>query len=80
MTENVLVSCDADNALWNYNPTGVSPQSDVPNPVTIDLFTIQYAIGYSCTNEDINNNRVIVKSVTLKAYGELCSNWGVLVL
>ena len=79
MTENILISCDGDNALWNYRPTGI-PEQRKPNPVTIDLFTLQYATGYSCTDEDINNDRVIVKSVTLKAYGELCSSWNVLML
>ena len=74
MTENVMISCDADSALWSYHPTGLSPQSNVPNPVMIDLFTLQYAITYFCTNTDMYNYRVIVKMVTLKAYGELCSN------
>ena len=74
ITENIMISCDADSALWNYNPTGLSPQSNVPNPVTIDLFTLQYATDYFCTNMDISNYRVIVKSVTLKAYGELGSD------
>eukprot|EP00800_Vazella_pourtalesii_P003166 TRINITY_DN131_c0_g1_i4.p1 TRINITY_DN131_c0_g1~~TRINITY_DN131_c0_g1_i4.p1 ORF type:complete len:543 (-),score=119.79 TRINITY_DN131_c0_g1_i4:298-1926(-) len=69
MTENVMISCDADSALWNYSPTGLSPQSDVPNPLTIDLFTLQYATTYFCTNTDIYNDRIIVKMVTLKAYG-----------
>ena len=74
ITENVMISCDADSALSNYDPTGLSLQSNIPNPVTIDLFTLQYAITYFCTNTDIYNYRVIVKSVTLKAYGELCSD------
>ena len=80
MTENVVISCDADMALWNYNPSGISQQTDVPNPVMIDLFTIQYATDYSCTNMGINNRRVIVNTVTLKAYGELCSDCDVSVL
>ena len=79
MTENVSISCDADSALWNYH-TGVSLQSNIPSPVTIDLFTLQYAITYFCTNTDFYNHRVIVKSVTLKAYGELCSDWNAPVL
>ena len=74
MTENVSISCDADMALWNYIPTGVSLQSNVPNPETIDVFTLQYATTYFCTNTDIYNYRVIVKSVTLKSYGELGSD------
>ena len=75
ITENIMISCDADSALWNYNPTGVSPQiNSQPNPVMIDLFTLQYAITYFCTNTNIYNNKVIVKSVTLKSYSELCSD------
>ena len=50
MTENVLVSCDADNALWNYNPTGVSPQSDVPNPVDCYIRTTGCVINDHKTN------------------------------
>ena len=80
MTGNVVISCDADMAKWNYNPSYISQQTDVPNPVMIDLFTIQYAAGYSCTNVGINNRRVIVNTVTLKAYGELCSDCDVSVL
>ena len=74
MTENVMISCDANSALWNYHPTGVSPQSNVPNPATIDLVTLQYVITYFCTNTDINQYRAIVKYISLKAYGELGSN------
>ena len=80
MTENVVISCDANLVLWNYNPTGVAQRTNVANPVMIDLFTIQYATDYSCTNMDINNWRVIVSSVTLRAYGELCSDCDVSVL
>ena len=80
MTENIIISCDADMAKWIYRPTGLTEQTDVPNPVLIDLFTIQYATGYSCTNVDVNNKRVIVNTVTLKAYGELCSDCDVSVL
>ena len=75
MTENVMISCDADSALWNYFPIAVPVLTNESNPVTIDLFTLQYATGYSCTDENINNNRKIVKYISLMAYGELCSDW-----
>ena len=80
MTENVVISCDADTALWYYNPDGLTLQANIANPVMIDLFTIQYATAYICTNVDINNWRVTVSSVTLRAYGELCSDCDVSVL
>ena len=66
-----MISCDADLALWNYNPTGISQQTNIPNPRIINVFTIQYATDYSCTDVNINNKRVIVKNVELRAYGEL---------
>ena len=71
MTENVMISCDVDIALWNYNPTDISQQTSIPNPLMIDLFTIQYAVVYYCTDVDINNMRLNVKTITLRAYGEL---------
>ena len=71
MTENVMISCDADMALWDYNPTGISQQTNIPNPLMIDLFTLQYAAYYYCTDVNINNKKVVVKSVRLRAYGEL---------
>ena len=74
MTENVMISCDADMALWSYNPTGISQQTNIPNPLMIDLFTLQYGINYFCTDVDINNRRVIVNRVRLRAYGELYSD------
>ena len=80
MTENVSINCDAEVAEWNYDPTGVSLQTNIPSPVTIDLLTTQYAITYFCTNTDIYNYRIIAKSVTLKAYGELCSDYNTSVL
>ena len=79
MTENVVISCDADTALWSYNPTGVAQQTNVANPVMIDIFTIQYATAYSCTSVGING-RVTVSSVALRAYGELRSDCDVSVL
>ena len=69
-----MISCDADMALWSYNPTGISQQTNIPNPLMIDLFTIQYAIAYFCTDLNINNRRVIVNTIKLEAYGELYSN------
>ena len=69
-----MISCDADMALWSYSPTGISQQTNIPNPLMIDLFTIQYATAYFCTDVDINNRRVIVKTVRLRAYGELYSD------
>ena len=74
MTENVMISCDADMALWSYNPTGISQQTNIPNPLMIDLFTIQYDTVYFCTDVNINNERVTVKAVRLRAYGELYSD------
>ena len=74
MTENVIISCDADMALWNYNPAGISQQTNIPNPLIIDLFTLQYATVYFCTDVNINNRRVIVNAITLRAYGELYSD------
>ena len=74
MTENVIISCDADMALWTYNPTDISQQTDIPNPLMIDLFTLQYGIDYFCTDVNINNKRVLVNIVILYAYGELYSD------
>ena len=73
MTENVMISCDADMALWSYDPT-IQLQTNITNPLTIDLFTIQFVTYYFCTDVDINDRRVAVKSVTLRAYGELYSD------
>ena len=66
-----MISCNADMALWIYNPAGISYKINIPNPLMIDLFTLQYATDYYCTNVDTKNRRVIVKRVTLRAYGEL---------
>ena len=74
MTENVMISCDADMALWTYSPTDISQQTSIPNPLMIDLFTIQNATDYYCTDVNINNERIIVNRVTLRAYGELYSD------
>ena len=68
-----MISCDADMALWTYYPTGISQQTDIPNPLMIDLYTIQYAIVYFCIGM-INNERVTVNAITLRAYGELYSD------
>ena len=74
MTENVIISYDADMALWNYNPTDISQQTNIPNPLMIDLFTLQYAITYFCTDVNINNKKVVVMRVRLYAYGGLYSD------
>ena len=69
-----MISCDADMALWSYTPTNISQQTNIPNPLMIDLFTLQYATVYSCTDVNINNRRDIVNGVTLRIYGELYSD------
>ena len=74
MTENVMISCDADMALWTYSLAGISQQTNIPNPLMLDLFIIQYDTDYFCTDVDINNERALVNIVRLRAYGELYSD------
>ena len=49
MTQNVVISCDAEGGEWYYYivQTGTT-HTGVSNPVNIDLFTKEYALSFGC--------------------------------
>ena len=65
MTEGVVISCDAEGGEWNY-----SGQSTLANPISIDLFTLEYSVTFACTKRDPSGARRTVHRVTLQAVGE----------
>ena len=71
MTESVVISCDAEGGKWTYRQSTGARLTGVANPITIDLFTLEYVLRFECTKRDsLGSNRNIHK-VDILAVGEL---------
>ena len=71
MTENVAISCDAEGGEWAYTPKYTTRLTGVSNPLTLDLFTIEYAITFECRKRWSSTSGFrTVHSVTLYAVGK----------
>ena len=71
MTESVAISCDAEGGEWYYYGQTGTTHTGVSNPLTIDLFTIEYAIHFYCRKRWSSTSVFrTVHSVTLYAVGK----------
>ena len=70
MTENVVISCDAEGGEWYYYGQTGTIHTRVSNPVNIDLFTKEYALTFECRKRESTSGFRTVHSVTVVAVGE----------
>ena len=68
MTENVVISCDAEGGEWDYIGQTGTTLNGVANPVTIDLFTIEYAGNFYC--KSASGSRKLFHKVYIVAVGK----------
>ena len=72
MTDNVAISCDAEEGKWSYyiGQTGTA-HTGASNPVNIDLFTKEYALTFDCKKRESSYSGLrTVHSVTVVAVGK----------
>ena len=71
MTESVAISCDAEGGKWTYAQPTRARLTGVANPITIDLFTLEYVLRFECTKRDSTGSNRNIHNVDIHAVGEL---------